>query len=93
MVGERTNVTGSPRFRRLVLEENFEEALSSARQQVDNGANVIDINFDEALLDSEGSMTRFLNLIASEPDLARVPIMIDSSRSVSYTHLTLPTKA
>ena len=80
MVGERTNVTGSPRFRRLVLEENFEEALSIARQQVDNGANVIDINFDEALLDSEGSMTRFLNLIASEPDLARVPIMIDSSR-------------
>ena len=58
----------------------FEEALSIARQQVDNGANVIDINFDEALLDSEGSMTRFLNLIASEPDLARVPIMIDSSR-------------
>ncbi|MDE0739383.1 MAG: methionine synthase [Planctomycetota bacterium] len=80
MVGERTNVTGSPRFRRLVLEENFEEALSIARQQVDNGANVIDINFDAALLDSEGSMTRFLNLIASEPDLARVPIMIDSSR-------------
>ncbi|MFP6738709.1 MAG: methionine synthase [Planctomycetota bacterium] len=80
MVGERTNVTGSPRFRRLVLEEDFEGALSIARQQVDNGANVIDINFDEALLDSEGSMTRFLNLIASEPDLARVPIMIDSSK-------------
>ena len=80
MVGERTNVTGSPRFRRLVLEEDFEEALSIARQQVENGANVIDINFDEALLDSEGSMTRFLNLIASEPDLARVPIMIDSSK-------------
>ena len=80
MVGERTNVTGSPRFRRLILEEDFEEALSIARQQVDNGANVIDINFDEALLDSEGSMTRFLNLIASEPDLARVPIMIDSSK-------------
>ena len=80
MVGERTNVTGSPRFRRLILEEDFEEALSIARQQVENGANVIDINFDAALLDSEGSMTRFLNLIASEPDLARVPIMIDSSR-------------
>ena len=80
MVGERTNVTGSPRFRRLILEEDFEGALSVARQQVENGANVIDINFDQALLDSEGSMTRFLNLIASEPDLARVPVMIDSSK-------------
>ena len=80
MVGERTNVTGSPRFQKLILEENFEEALSVARQQVENGANVIDINFDAALLDSEALMACFLNLIASEPDLARVPIMIDSSK-------------
>jgi 5-methyltetrahydrofolate--homocysteine methyltransferase len=80
LVGERTNVTGSPKFRTLIEQDKFEEALSVARQQVGNGANIIDVNFDEGLLDSEGCMTRFLNLIASEPDIARVPIMIDSSK-------------
>jgi 5-methyltetrahydrofolate--homocysteine methyltransferase len=80
LVGERTNVTGSPKFRALIEEDKFEEALSVARQQVENGANIIDVNFDEGLLDSEGCMRRFLNLIASEPDIARVPIMIDSSK-------------
>lgn len=80
LVGERTNVTGSPKFRKLIEEDKFEEALSIARQQVENGANIIDVNFDEGLLDSEACMTRFLNLIASEPDIARVPIMIDSSK-------------
>jgi 5-methyltetrahydrofolate--homocysteine methyltransferase len=80
MVGERTNVTGSPKFARLIRENNFDEALSVARQQVDNGANIIDINFDEGLIDSEACMVRFLNLIASEPDISRVPIMLDSSR-------------
>ena len=80
MVGERTNVTGSPRFRKLIKEENFEEALNVARQQVVNGANVIDINFDEGLLDSEACMTHFLNLVASEPEISKVPIMIDSSK-------------
>lgn len=80
MIGERTNVTGSPRFQTLIKENNFDAALSVARQQVENGANVIDVNFDEGLLDSEACMTKFLNLIASEPDIARVPIMIDSSK-------------
>ncbi|MCB0390518.1 MAG: methionine synthase [Bdellovibrionales bacterium] len=80
MVGERTNVTGSPRFRKLIQEDNFDEALQVARQQVENGANIIDINFDEGLLDSEACMTRFLNLVASDPDISRVPIMIDSSK-------------
>ena len=79
-VGERTNVTGSPKFSKLIKEGNFEEALSIAKQQVEAGAQVIDINFDEALLDSEASMKKFLNLVASEPDIARVPIMIDSSK-------------
>ena len=80
MVGERTNVTGSPLFAKLIRANNFDEALSVARQQVENGANIIDINFDEGLLDSKACMTHFLNLIASEPDIARVPIMIDSSK-------------
>ena len=80
MVGERTNVMGSPKFKRLIKEEKFEEALSVARQQVENGANIVDINFDEGLLDSVACMTKFLNLVASEPDIARVPIMIDSSK-------------
>lgn len=80
MVGERTNVTGSPKFARLIKEEKFDEALKVARQQVENGANVIDINFDEGMLDSEACMTKFLNLVASEPDISRVPIMIDSSK-------------
>ncbi len=80
MVGERTNVTGSPRFEKLIKEEDYETALSVANQQVENGANIIDINFDEGLLDSEACMEKFLNLVAAEPDIARVPIMIDSSR-------------
>ncbi|MBC3908962.1 methionine synthase [Undibacterium umbellatum] len=79
-VGERTNVTGSKAFARLILNEQYDEALAVARQQVENGAQVIDINMDEAMLDSLAAMTRFLNLIASEPDIARVPIMIDSSK-------------
>lgn len=80
MIGERTNVTGSPQFAKLIKAGDFDGALAVARQQVENGANIIDVNFDEALLDSEACMTRFLNLIASEPDIARVPIMIDSSK-------------
>lgn len=80
MVGERTNVTGSPRFATAVKEGNWEKALEIARQQVASGANMIDINFDEAMLDGVASMKHFLNLVASEPDISRVPIMIDSSR-------------
>ena len=79
-IGERTNVTGSKAFARLILNGQFEEALSVARQQVENGAQVIDINMDEAMLDSKAAMVRFLNLIAGEPEIARVPIMIDSSK-------------
>ncbi|WP_234413731.1 methionine synthase [Ideonella sp. A 288] len=79
-IGERTNVTGSKAFARMVLEGRFEDALSVARQQVENGAQVIDINMDEAMLDSQAAMVRFLNLIAGEPEIARVPIMIDSSK-------------
>ena len=79
-VGERTNVTGSRRFARLIKEEKFAEALSVALQQVENGAQIIDINMDEAMLDSEKEMTRFMNLIASEPDISKVPIMLDSSK-------------
>lgn len=79
-VGERTNVTGSKKFLRLIKEGNFEEALSIARDQVEGGAQVIDINMDEGMLDSEKAMTNFLNLVASEPDISRVPIMIDSSK-------------
>jgi 5-methyltetrahydrofolate--homocysteine methyltransferase len=80
MVGERSNVTGSPKFKQLIIDGRFNEALEVARQQVVNGANIIDINFDEGLLDGEASMRHFLNLIASEPDIARVPVMIDSSK-------------
>ncbi len=79
-VGERTNVTGSAKFKKLVIEGNFDVALDIARQQVESGAQVIDINMDEGLLDSKNAMIRFLNLIASEPDISRVPIMIDSSK-------------
>ena len=79
-IGERTNVTGSKAFARMILNGDFEAALIVARQQVENGAQIIDINMDEAMLDSEAAMVRFLNLIASEPDIARVPIMIDSSK-------------
>ena len=79
-VGERTNVTGSKVFARLILNEKYDEALAVARQQVENGAQLIDINMDEAMLDSKAAMVRFLNLVATEPDIARVPIMIDSSK-------------
>lgn len=79
-IGERTNVTGSKAFARMILAGQFEQALAVARQQVENGAQVIDINMDEAMLDSKAAMVRFLNLIASEPDIARVPIMVDSSK-------------
>lgn len=79
-VGERTNVTGSRKFRRLITNEKYEEALTVARQQVENGAQVVDVNMDEGMLDSEEIMTTFLRLTAVEPDIARVPVMIDSSR-------------
>jgi 5-methyltetrahydrofolate--homocysteine methyltransferase len=79
-VGERTNVTGSKAFARMILNGDFEQALAVARQQVENGAQIIDINMDEAMLDSKAAMVRFLNLIAGEPEIARVPIMIDSSK-------------
>ncbi len=79
-VGERTNVTGSARFRKLITEGDFDTALEVARQQVDNGAQIIDVNMDEGMLDSEAAMVRFLNLAATEPDIARVPVMIDSSK-------------
>ena len=79
-VGERTNVTGSRKFAKLILEDRFDEAVEVARQQVDAGAQLIDVNMDEAMLDSVAAMTRFLNLIASEPDISTVPVMIDSSR-------------
>lgn len=80
VIGERTNVTGSPQFANLIKSGRFEDALGVAKQQVENGANVIDVNFDEALLDSEACMRRFLNLVASEPEISRIPIMIDSSK-------------
>ena len=79
-IGERTNVTGSPKFAKLILSGQFEEGLTVAKQQVEGGAQIIDVNMDEAMLDSEQAMTTFLNYIASEPDIARVPIMIDSSK-------------
>jgi 5-methyltetrahydrofolate--homocysteine methyltransferase len=80
MIGERTNVTGSRKFAKLILNGNFEEGVAVARSQVEGGANIIDVNMDEALLDGEAAMTRFLHLIAAEPDISRVPIMIDSSK-------------
>src|ERR1044072_1482306 len=79
-VGERTNVTGSAKFKKLIVDGDYTAALAVARQQVEAGAQVIDINMDEGLLDSKQSMVTFLNLIAAEPDIARVPIMIDSSK-------------
>ena len=79
-VGERCNVAGSRKFLRLINEKNYEEALSIARRQVEDGAQVIDINMDDGLLDAKEEMTTFLNLIASEPEIARVPVMIDSSK-------------
>src|SRR3954447_10315779 len=79
-VGERTNVTGSKKFARLIREEKYEEALSVARQQVESGAQVLDINMDDALLEGVYAMTTFVNLVQSEPDIARIPIMLDSSK-------------
>lgn len=79
-IGERTNVTGSKKFARLIKENNYEEALSIARQQVENGAQIIDVNMDDALLDGVEAMKTFLNLLQSEPDIARIPVMIDSSK-------------
>src|SRR5207245_3376784 len=80
MIGERTNITGSRRFARLIKDGNYEEALAVARDQVEGGANILDVNMDEGLINGEEAMTRFLNLIAAEPDIARIPIMIDSSK-------------
>ncbi len=79
-IGERTNITGSPKFSKLILAENYEEALTVARQQVEGGAQVIDINMDEGMIDSEAVMVKFLNLVASEPDISKLPIMVDSSK-------------
>ena len=79
-IGERTNVTGSARFKRLIADDNYEEAVEVALQQVENGAQIIDVNMDEGLLDSEEAMVKFLNLIAAEPDISRVPVMVDSSK-------------
>ena len=79
-VGERTNITGSARFKKLIKEQDYETALEVARQQVENGAQIIDVNMDEGLIDSEAAMVTFLNLLASEPDISRVPIMVDSSK-------------
>ena len=79
-VGERTNVTGSAQFRKLIKEDRYEEAVVVARQQVESGAQILDVNMDEGLIDSEAAMVRFLNLIMSEPDIARIPVMVDSSK-------------
>ena len=79
-IGERTNITGSPKFSKLILADDYEGALTVARQQVEGGAQVIDVNMDEGMIDSEAAMTRFLNLVASEPDIAKLPIMVDSSK-------------
>jgi 5-methyltetrahydrofolate--homocysteine methyltransferase len=80
VVGERTNITGSPKFSKLILAGDFEAALAVARQQVNGGANILDVNMDEGMIDSEASMTKFLHLIGSEPEIARIPMMIDSSK-------------
>jgi 5-methyltetrahydrofolate--homocysteine methyltransferase len=80
VIGERTNITGSPKFSKLILNGDFEAAVTVARQQVQGGANILDVNMDEAMIDSEAAMTRFLNLLGSEPEIARIPIMIDSSK-------------
>lgn len=80
VIGERTNITGSPKFSKLILAGDFEGALTVARQQVQGGANLLDVNMDEAMIDSEAAMIRFLNLIGSEPEIARIPVMIDSSK-------------
>ena len=79
-IGERTNVTGSKKFARLIKDNKYEEALSVARQQAENGAQILDVNMDDALLDGVKAMTTFLNLLQSEPDIAKIPVMIDSSK-------------
>ena len=79
-IGERTNVTGSAQFKTLILEGRFDEAVAVARQQVENGAQVLDVNMDEGMLDSEKAMVDYINLIAAEPDIARIPVMVDSSK-------------
>ena len=79
-IGERTNVTGSRRFLRLIKEDKYDEALEVARDQVEGGAQILDVNMDEGLIDGATAMTKFLNLLAAEPDIARIPIMIDSSK-------------
>ena len=79
-IGERTNVTGSRKFARLIREELYDEALAIARDQVEGGAQILDVNMDEGMIDGEAAMTTFLNLIAAEPDIARIPLMIDSSK-------------
>src|SRR6516164_7805676 len=79
-IGERTNVTGSKKFARLIRENKYEEALSVARQQAENGAQVLDINMDDALLDGVQAMTTFVNLLQAEPDIAKIPVMLDSSK-------------
>src|SRR2546426_11942595 len=80
VIGERTNITGSPKFSKLILADDFDGALVVARQQVNGGANILDVNMDEGMIDSEAAMTRYLSLIGSEPEISRVPIMIDSSK-------------
>ena len=79
-IGERTNVTGSAKFKKLILDGDYTAAVEVARQQVENGAQIIDVNMDEGLLDSLEAMTKYLRLIAAEPDIARVPVMVDSSK-------------
>src|SRR6059036_4383881 len=80
VIGERTNITGSPKFSKLILAGDFDQALAVARQQVQGGANLLDVNMDEGMLDSEAAMVRFLNLIGSQPEIARIPIVVDSSK-------------
>src|SRR5574338_140909 len=79
-IGERTNVTGSAKFKKLIKEDRYDEAVEVARQQVENGAQILDVNMDEGLLDAEAAMVKFLRLIAAEPDIAKVPVMVDSSK-------------
>ena len=76
-IGERTNVTGSAKFKKLIKEDRYDEAVAVARQQVESGAQILDVNMDEGLLDSEAAMVKFLRLIAAEPDIARIPVMVD----------------
>src|SRR4029453_5827448 len=80
VIGEGTNITGWPRFSKLILAADFERAVAVARQQVQGGANLLDVNMDEGMIDSEAAMTRFLNLIGSEPEITRIPVVIDSSK-------------